>query len=137
MGHKVNPIGIRLGITRDWASKWYADTRTFPRYLEASPEEAPHLSWFCSNLSHLGPESTMPRAPACGCARRHSQCRAVATSRCTGIAQTIVRPRSNAGARTCPIGVLGRRQSAYGRAKKVNGKISAGPAGPRNKAPIG
>jgi small subunit ribosomal protein S3 len=35
MGHKVNPIGIRLGITRDWASKWYADSRTFPAYLHA------------------------------------------------------------------------------------------------------
>ncbi len=35
MGHKVNPIGIRLGITRDWASKWYADSRTFPTYLDA------------------------------------------------------------------------------------------------------
>jgi small subunit ribosomal protein S3 len=35
MGHKVNPIGIRLGITRDWASKWYADSRTFPAYLDA------------------------------------------------------------------------------------------------------
>jgi small subunit ribosomal protein S3 len=34
MGHKVNPIGIRLGITRDWSSKWYADTRNFPAYLD-------------------------------------------------------------------------------------------------------
>ncbi|MCC5793581.1 MAG: 30S ribosomal protein S3 [Chromatiales bacterium] len=34
MGQKVNPIGIRLGITRDWASKWYADSRQFPIYLE-------------------------------------------------------------------------------------------------------
>lgn len=24
MGQKVNPIGIRLGITKDWNSKWYA-----------------------------------------------------------------------------------------------------------------
>lgn len=24
MGHKVNPKGIRLGITRDWDSKWFA-----------------------------------------------------------------------------------------------------------------
>jgi small subunit ribosomal protein S3 len=30
MGQKVNPIGIRLGITRDWTSKWYASTRNFP-----------------------------------------------------------------------------------------------------------
>jgi small subunit ribosomal protein S3 len=35
MGHKVNPIGIRLGITRDWTSKWYADSKTFPIYLNA------------------------------------------------------------------------------------------------------
>lgn len=35
MGHKVNPIGIRLGITRDWTSKWFADSRTFPVYLHA------------------------------------------------------------------------------------------------------
>ncbi len=33
MGQKVNPIGIRLGITRDWSSKWYADQRTFPHYV--------------------------------------------------------------------------------------------------------
>ena len=24
MGHKVNPIGLRLGITRTWDSRWYA-----------------------------------------------------------------------------------------------------------------
>ena len=30
MGQKVNPIGIRLGITRDWTSKWYAHTKAFP-----------------------------------------------------------------------------------------------------------
>jgi small subunit ribosomal protein S3 len=33
MGQKVNPIGIRLGITRDWTSKWYASTRNFPANL--------------------------------------------------------------------------------------------------------
>jgi small subunit ribosomal protein S3 len=35
MGQKVNPVGIRLGITRDWSSKWYADARTFPKYVES------------------------------------------------------------------------------------------------------
>lgn len=25
MGHKVHPIGFRIGIIRDWQSKWYAD----------------------------------------------------------------------------------------------------------------
>lgn len=33
MGQKVNPIGIRLGITRDWSSRWYADTKSFPSYI--------------------------------------------------------------------------------------------------------
>lgn len=25
MGQKVNPVGLRVGIIRDWESKWYAD----------------------------------------------------------------------------------------------------------------
>jgi small subunit ribosomal protein S3 len=33
MGQKVNPVGIRLGITRDWTSKWYANKRSFPGFL--------------------------------------------------------------------------------------------------------
>ena len=33
MGQKVHPTGIRLGIVKDWASKWYADTKSFPEYI--------------------------------------------------------------------------------------------------------
>jgi small subunit ribosomal protein S3 len=33
MGQKVNPVGIRLGITRDWTSRWYANTRSYPAYI--------------------------------------------------------------------------------------------------------
>ncbi|MDX1406381.1 MAG: 30S ribosomal protein S3, partial [Woeseiaceae bacterium] len=33
MGQKVHPTGIRLGIVKDWASKWYADTHAFPDYV--------------------------------------------------------------------------------------------------------
>jgi small subunit ribosomal protein S3 len=29
MGQKVHPTGIRLGITRDWTSKWYAHSKNF------------------------------------------------------------------------------------------------------------
>jgi small subunit ribosomal protein S3 len=35
MGQKVNPIGIRLGITRDWTSRWYADTGTFAEFVNS------------------------------------------------------------------------------------------------------
>jgi small subunit ribosomal protein S3 len=33
MGQKVNPVGIRLGITREWNSKWYASTKNFPSHV--------------------------------------------------------------------------------------------------------
>jgi small subunit ribosomal protein S3 len=34
MGQKVHPIGIRLGISSDWNSKWYADSKNFADFLE-------------------------------------------------------------------------------------------------------
>ena len=33
MGQKVNPIGFRLGITRSWDSRWYANKKDFPGLL--------------------------------------------------------------------------------------------------------
>jgi len=33
MGQKVNPHGLRVGIIKDWDSKWYADKKTFNEYL--------------------------------------------------------------------------------------------------------
>ncbi len=33
MGQKVNPLGIRLGITRDWSSRWYAGKKQFPVHV--------------------------------------------------------------------------------------------------------
>ena len=35
MGLKVHPIGIRLGISKDWNSKWYANKREVAGYLAA------------------------------------------------------------------------------------------------------
>jgi small subunit ribosomal protein S3 len=29
VGQKINPISLRLGITEDWRSRWYADKKTF------------------------------------------------------------------------------------------------------------
>ena len=29
MGHKVNPVGIRLRIVKDWTAKWYADDKNY------------------------------------------------------------------------------------------------------------
>jgi small subunit ribosomal protein S3 len=33
MGQKVNPIGFRIAVTRDWRSKWYAEKKEFGRLL--------------------------------------------------------------------------------------------------------
>ena len=27
MGQKVSPIGLRIGINKDWESKWYANKK--------------------------------------------------------------------------------------------------------------
>jgi small subunit ribosomal protein S3 len=35
MGQKVHPVGIRLGISTDWNSKWYASSSDFPNLLNA------------------------------------------------------------------------------------------------------
>ena len=32
MGQKVHPIGMRVGVIRDWDAKWYAD-KNFAEYL--------------------------------------------------------------------------------------------------------
>ena len=33
MGQKVHPTGIRLGIVKEWTSKWYADSKDFPGHV--------------------------------------------------------------------------------------------------------
>ncbi|ANE56855.1 MULTISPECIES: 30S ribosomal protein S3 [Methylomonas] len=33
MGQKVHPTGIRLGIVKDWTSRWYANSQNYPVLL--------------------------------------------------------------------------------------------------------
>ena len=33
MGQKVNPIGFRLAVNRDWRSRWYASPQEMPAFL--------------------------------------------------------------------------------------------------------
>lgn len=35
MGQKVNPIGFRLAVEKNWASKWYASKEEFPTFLHS------------------------------------------------------------------------------------------------------
>ena len=34
MGQKVSPIGLRIGINKDWEANWYAAGKDFSKYLE-------------------------------------------------------------------------------------------------------
>ena len=34
MGQKVSPVGLRIGINKDWESKWYAKGKNFSTYLD-------------------------------------------------------------------------------------------------------
>jgi small subunit ribosomal protein S3 len=34
MGQKVNPISMRLQVNKDWRSKWFADKRTYAKFLK-------------------------------------------------------------------------------------------------------
>lgn len=38
MGQKVNPIGFRLPVSRDWGSRWYASRKDFADYLFADTQ---------------------------------------------------------------------------------------------------
>ena len=38
MGQKVHPTGIRLGIIKDWTSKWYADSKHYADLLNTDLE---------------------------------------------------------------------------------------------------
>lgn len=35
MGQKVNPIGFRLAVNKDWRSKWFASKQDFPAFLHS------------------------------------------------------------------------------------------------------
>ena len=34
MGQKVNPVGMRIGVNRDWNSRWYANDKDYHVFLK-------------------------------------------------------------------------------------------------------
>jgi small subunit ribosomal protein S3 len=34
MGQRIHPIGFRLAVSRDWTSRWYANSKAFPQMLQ-------------------------------------------------------------------------------------------------------
>ena len=33
MGQKIHPLGFRLGITKDWNARWFADKKSYSKLL--------------------------------------------------------------------------------------------------------
>ncbi|MYB89516.1 MAG: 30S ribosomal protein S3 [Proteobacteria bacterium] len=51
MGQKVHPTGMRLGISTDWTSKWYADGRDYAEFLSSDLEIRDYLKRKLSQAS--------------------------------------------------------------------------------------
>jgi small subunit ribosomal protein S3 len=60
MGHKTNPIGFRLGITRTWDSRWYAG-KDYAKLLHDDIKLRAHLR---AKLSQAGVSKVVIERPA-------------------------------------------------------------------------
>ena len=60
MGHKINPIGLRLGITRTWDSRWYAG-KDYAKLLHEDIKLRAHLR---SRLAQAGVSKVVIERPA-------------------------------------------------------------------------
>ena len=55
MGQKVNPVGMRVGVNRDWNSRWYANDREYHVFLNEDIKIREYLEKNCKDamISHV------------------------------------------------------------------------------------
>jgi small subunit ribosomal protein S3 len=61
MGQKINPIGFRLAVNRNWSSRWYANSRQFPAMLA---EDIKVRSFLKRKLAHASVGRVLIERPA-------------------------------------------------------------------------
>jgi len=61
MGQKINPIGFRLALNRNWASRWYANSKNFPGMLLEDIRVREHLK---KRLAHAAVSRVVIERPA-------------------------------------------------------------------------
>ena len=61
MGQKINPIGFRLALNRNWASRWYANNKNFPGMLLEDIRVRDHLK---KKLAHAAVSRVVIERPA-------------------------------------------------------------------------
>src|ERR1017187_9950161 len=61
MGQKIHPIGFRLSVTRDWTSRWYANSKSFAKMLREDIEVRDYLK---KKLAHASVGRVVIERPA-------------------------------------------------------------------------
>jgi small subunit ribosomal protein S3 len=61
MGQKINPIGFRLAVNRNWSSKWYANNRNFAPMLA---EDVKVRAFLKKKLAHASVGRVLIERPA-------------------------------------------------------------------------
>ena len=61
MGQKINPIGFRLALNRNWASRWYANNKNFSTMLLEDIKVREHLK---TRLAHAAVSRVVIERPA-------------------------------------------------------------------------
>ena len=61
MGQKIHPTGFRLSVTRDWGSRWYANTKVYPQMLKEDIEVRDYLR---KKLAHASVGRVVIERPA-------------------------------------------------------------------------
>ena len=61
MGQKINPIGFRLALNRNWSSRWYANSRNFSSMLLEDIKVRDHLK---AKLAHAAVSRVIIERPA-------------------------------------------------------------------------
>lgn len=61
MGQKIHPIGFRLAVTRNWGSRWYANSKNFPGMLNEDIKVRDYLK---KKLAHASVGRVVIERPA-------------------------------------------------------------------------
>ena len=61
MGQKIHPTGFRLSVTRNWGSRWYANSKSFPKMLNEDIEVRGYLK---KKLAHASVGRVVIERPA-------------------------------------------------------------------------
>lgn len=61
MGQKIHPVGFRLSVTRDWSSRWFANSKAFPAMLR---EDIAVRDYLKKKLAHASVGKVVIERPA-------------------------------------------------------------------------